>query len=88
VWLGSTHTSGVQSDSLVPVGLGVLVECRDDDGKELLAVVPNQTHYVVIAPVVECTLCNLDQEGWEADDGTRGSGQMTGQEAWRLQYQL
>ena len=67
------HTQVVYSpNSLVPVGLGVLVECRDDDGKEALAVVPNQTHDVVIAPVVECTLRNLDQEGWE---------QMTGQEA-------
>ena len=41
--------------------LGVFVECREDDGEEGLTVVSNQTHNIVITPVVQRPLCNLDK---------------------------
>ena len=44
---------------LVPVSLGVLEECRQDDGEQHRAVVTDQTHHIVIAPVVEGPLCHL-----------------------------
>ena len=37
----------------------MLVQCWEDDGEEGLAVVTDQTHDVVIAPVVESPFGNL-----------------------------
>ena len=63
-WDHSTSTNSGPTHSLVPVCLGVFVECREDDGEESLTVVSNQTHNIVITPVVQRALCNLEDKTW------------------------
>lgn len=46
-------------DSLIPVGLGVAVEGREHDGQDLGGVVTDQTHDVLIVPVVKSSFCHL-----------------------------
>lgn len=48
-----------RSDSLVPMGLGVAVECREHDGQDPGSVVADQTHDVLIVPVVQSSLGHL-----------------------------
>lgn len=44
---------------LVPVALGVPVECREHDGEDSGSIVTYQAHDVLIVPVIESTLCHL-----------------------------
>ena len=44
---------------LVPVALGVLVEGRKHDGEDLGSVVTDQTHDVLVVPVIQSSLCHL-----------------------------
>lgn len=44
---------------LVPVALGVPVECREHDGEDSGSIVAYQAHDVLIVPVIECTFCHL-----------------------------
>lgn len=39
--------------------LGVLEQCGEDDGEQHLGVVADEAHDVVVAPVVQCSLCHL-----------------------------
>ena len=39
--------------------LGVAEERRKNDGEEGLTVVADEAHYVIVAPIVECSLGNL-----------------------------
>ena len=47
------------------MGLGVAKERRKNDGEESLTVVTDETHDMVIVPVVESSLSNLGGEGGE-----------------------
>ena len=47
------------SGPLVPVSLGVPEEGREDDRKQNLTVIADETHYVIIAPIIERSLCHL-----------------------------
>ena len=51
---------------LVPVALGVLVESREHDGEDLGGVVTDQTHDVLVVPVVQRPLCHLEHPKKEA----------------------
>ncbi len=42
------------------MGLGVFEERGEDDGEEVLGVVADETHDVVVAPVVQSSLCHLE----------------------------
>ncbi len=70
---------------LVPVLLGVLEERGEDNGEQGLGIVPHQTHDVIVAPIVQSSLCYLcGREGCGQTPPTRpvkpvispGSGEM------------
>ena len=60
---------------LVPVALGVLVEGGEHDGEDLSGVVADQTHDVLVIPVIQSSLCHLNTQQspstppWDSDSG-------------------
>ena len=50
-------------------------ERRKNDWEQSLTVVTDQTHHIVVAPVVQCSFCNLSEKGGgEESEGGRGEG--------------
>ena len=49
-------------DGLVPVLFGDFIECREHDGKDHTRVLLYQLYHVVVVPVVEGTLSNLNHK--------------------------
>ena len=46
---------------LVPVGFRVAVQSREHNGQNLCCVVADQTHDVLVVPVVQSSLCHLQE---------------------------
>lgn len=44
---------------LVPMALGIPVECREHDGEDSGSIITDEAHDVLIVPVIEGTLCHL-----------------------------
>lgn len=49
-------------DLLVPVTLGVLVERWKHDWEDFGCIIADQAHDIFIVPIVQCSLCHLQQE--------------------------
>lgn len=47
------------SSLLVPVGFRVAIQSREHDGQNLRCIVADQTHDVLIVPIVQSSLCHL-----------------------------
>ena len=47
-------------------------ERRKNDWEQSLAVVTDQTHHIVVAPVVQCSFCNLSEKGGGGGERERG----------------
>lgn len=47
---------------LVPMALGVLIESREHDGKDLSCIVTDKTHYIFVVPVIQCPFSNLKHQ--------------------------
>ena len=49
-------------------------ERRKNDWEQSLAVVTDQTHHIVVAPVVQCSFCNLSERGGGGRERERERG--------------
>lgn len=58
----SSKCQSMGEDLLVPVTLGVLVECWKHDREDFGCIIADQAHDIFIVPIVQCSLCHLQRE--------------------------